>query len=277
MRAIFRYPGPLWKLTSAVGYIGVVLSVIPWTILIVGTVMLGVGRKTQTVFLRSWFSFVSWCHGLRYVVEGAEHFDPSQPSLVVSNHQGLYDIPAAYAALRGDLRMMAKAELFRIPGFGHVMAHTEFIPVHRESAASSRGAAEALLKRLRSGLHVWVAPEGTRSETGVLGNFKRGSFAIAIQAGIPIQPVLVLDSRLACPKGSVLPRPRSTIHVRVLPRISVEGYTMERRAELAQKVREIMLAEMFRAPTPRPEPDVYSSPLFPAGGDAPVMAEPRRI
>lgn len=248
---LFDYPGPLWKLSSALGFVVIALSVVVWTTFICfGSYVLRVSRSTQTRLVRSWLEVVCRSHGIRFLIEGAELHDPSKPALLVSNHQSLYDIPAVFSAIHGDVRMLAKKELFEIPLFGRSMQVVEMIPIQRESQKSSREASERVRNQIRSGLQVWLAPEGTRSRDGKLGNFKRGSFALAIQAGVPVQPIVVLDSRFAVVKGSLWARPGSLIHVRVLAPISTEGLTIDDRAALSEKVRAVM-AEALEEGTAR--------------------------
>jgi 1-acyl-sn-glycerol-3-phosphate acyltransferase len=265
VRKLFDYPGPLWKLASGAGFALIVVSVVVWTLLIFFAVFLfRVSRQTQTTLVRQWLSVVCLSHRIRFQVEGVEHHDPRRPALVVSNHQSLYDIPAVFAALAGDIRMLAKKELFQIPLFGHSLAMVEMIPVQRESQKSSRAARDKVLERIRSGLQVWLAPEGTRSKDGALGPFKRGSFALAIEAGVPVQPIVVLDSRLAAGKGSLMSRPGSLIHVRILPPISTEGMTLDDRARLSELVRE-KIDEALRGGGSASS-GVRASPLRPASG-----------
>jgi 1-acyl-sn-glycerol-3-phosphate acyltransferase len=241
---IFHYPGPLWWFASILGFVCVVISVPLWATVILNAVLFGASRKIQTSMVRSWLRFVCFSFQIRFQVSGTENFQSDEPSLVVSNHQSLFDIPAAFFALKGHLRMVAKKELFSIPFFGWCLSKTEFIPVDRGNRKSGQEASENIKTRIKSGLHIWVAPEGTRSVDGQLAPFKKGSFSVAISAQIPIQPILVLDSRLSCPKGSLLVRPGTFIRVMVLPRVNTSGYTIEKRGQLAEDVRAMMSQKM---------------------------------
>jgi 1-acyl-sn-glycerol-3-phosphate acyltransferase len=235
--SLFHYPKFLWPLASVLGFVAIMVSVPVWGSLMLLLVALGASRDIQTRMIRAWLMFVTKSFGLRYEIVGAENFNPNQPSLVVSNHQSLFDIPAAFAALPGHLRMVAKKELFALPFFGWCLSRTEFISVDRGNRQSGLEASKKISHRIKSGLHIWVAPEGTRSPDGNLLPFKKGSFSVAIEAQIPVQPILVADSRLACPKGSLLVRPGTVIRVFVLPRVETKGYQPENRGVLAEKVR----------------------------------------
>ncbi len=133
-------------------------------------------------------------------VTGHEHF-PSQPCIVMSNHQSLCDIPLLYAALPAGvrLRMIAKAELFKVPLWGRAMRVAGFIPIVRSDRTQAVASLEAAGRDIRAGTFVWLAPEGTRSKTGALGPLKKGGFMLAQATGLPILPVRLRNT------GKVLP------------------------------------------------------------------------
>lgn len=264
MRKLFNYPGPLWKLSAALGLTGIGISIVVWTLWILFcTYVLRFGRQRQTHLIRQWLGYVCWASGVRFLIEGAEHHDASRGALLVSNHQSLFDIPAVFAGCRGDIRMVAKKELFEIPFFGASMHACEMIPIQRESQTSSKEASAKVRDQIRSGLQIWLAPEGTRSKDGTLGKFKRGSFALAIQAGVPVQPIVVLDSRLAATKGSLLSKRGTVVHVRILPTISTEGMTTDDRGRLAELTRAAMATAMEQGVGIVEASGRFASPLHP--------------
>lgn len=193
----------------------------------------------QTAVVRFWMRWV--CAGCFIRIETSHQgaYDPDKPMLIVSNHQSLMDIPAAFLAFGGNIRMVAKQELFWIPIFGWCMRVGGFIPLFRGNRKSSTKVLRKIQKAFDSGTQVWVAPEGTRSEDGTLANYKRGSFGLAIAAQIPVQPIVVLNSREALPKTSFLPRPGVTIHAVTLPQISTLGLKDSDKGPLAVRVREL--------------------------------------
>jgi 1-acyl-sn-glycerol-3-phosphate acyltransferase len=128
-------------------------------------------------------------------VVGRENMVPGVTYLVMSNHQSLYDIPALFHVIGANLRMITKAELFKVPVFGTAMEEAGFISIdrsNRERAIASLAHAKAVLGR---GVHVWIAPEGTRSRTGELLPFKKGGFILALETGLPILPVTLKGTR----------------------------------------------------------------------------------
>jgi 1-acyl-sn-glycerol-3-phosphate acyltransferase len=218
-------------------FIGVSVAIYAPIVLLVATTR---NRNLTTWFIRSWNKSVIRIFLLRVHAEGMEHYDPKRPCLLVSNHQSHLDIPALYSKLGGHIRMVAKKELFEIPLFGPCLKACEFIPIHRESRQAGAEVSRKIRERIRSGLQMWVAPEGTRSQDGVVRTFKRGSFGIAIDAGVPIQPIAIIDARDALPKKSILPIPFRTIHIKILPPIPTEGMGSEEKANLAERCRKLI-------------------------------------
>jgi 1-acyl-sn-glycerol-3-phosphate acyltransferase len=129
---------------------------------------------------------------VRLTVVGREHVRDGQAYVVMSNHASFYDIPVLYAAFGGNLRMVAKTELYRIPIFGRAMREAGFIEVDRKNRSQALKSLSIASGLLAKGTSLWIAPEGTRSgapEPGGLGPFKKGGFRLALDGRLPILPV----------------------------------------------------------------------------------------
>ncbi len=125
------------------------------------------------------------------------------PFVVMSNHQSLYDIPALYQTLPLRLRMVAKAELFRIPIWAQAMRAAGFVELDRSARERAIESLERAQAALSQGTSIWIAPEGTRSKDGQLGPFKSGGFHLAVGAGARILPVTISGTRAILPaKGA---------------------------------------------------------------------------
>jgi putative phosphoserine phosphatase/1-acylglycerol-3-phosphate O-acyltransferase len=94
---------------------------------------------------------------------------------------------------------------------------------------------------MREGYSLAISPEGTRSPTPRMGRFKKGAFHMAMQAGVPIVPVVIRNAGLHLWRGATVMRP-GTIDVAVLPPISVSDWRPE---ELSERVAEVQ--ELFQA------------------------------
>ena len=129
--------------------------------------------------------------------------DGKEAFVVMSNHQSLYDIPALYQSLPLRLRMVAKAELFRIPIWARAMRAAGFIELDRSARNRAIESLDRAKDALARGTSIWIAPEGTRSRDGSLGPFKHGGFHLAVGSGARILPVTVTGTNRILPaKGS---------------------------------------------------------------------------
>jgi len=119
---------------------------------------------------------------------------PDTPYVIMSNHRSHYDIPLIFVSLPGSIRMLTKKELFRIPVWGRALKAAEFLSIDRRNHDQALKDLEYAKEKMKSGVVLWIAPEGTRSRTGDLGQFKKGGFMVAIQTGARIIPVGITGS-----------------------------------------------------------------------------------
>ena len=105
------------------------------------------------------------------------------------------------------------------------------------TAVQARAALEPAVDRLRNGTSIAIAPEGTRSPTPRLGPFKKGAFHLAMQAGVPIVPVVIRNAGDVMWRGSLVIRP-GMIDVAVLEPISTDDWTAEEIGARAREIRE---------------------------------------
>jgi 1-acyl-sn-glycerol-3-phosphate acyltransferase len=170
-------------------------------------VLYGILKPLVVFLMRAWFD-------LR--VRGVEHVPSSGPALIVSNHQSILDPPLIGGATRRQIYFLAKAELFRIPGFGWLMRALHARPVRRDGSDPRALRTAALL--LEEGKALLVFPEGTRSLDGRLGEGKPGVGMLAVTSGAPVVPAYVSGTLEALPKGAAWPR-RSQVSVSFGPAI----------------------------------------------------------
>jgi 1-acyl-sn-glycerol-3-phosphate acyltransferase len=157
----------------------------------------------------------------------------------MSNHESLYDIPLLFVALPGSMRMLTKKELFRVPIWGRGLAAGEFVSIDRSDHEQALKDLEAAREKMASGISLWIAPEGTRSRDGTLGEFKKGGIMLAIRTGATIVPVGIRGSR------DILP-PKTLFNVRLgcMPEVHVgnpidaRDYGVENRDVLLALVRD---------------------------------------
>ena len=171
-------------------------------------------------------------------VHGSEHLVAGETYVVMSNHQSLWDIPVLFRALPSlCLRMVAKTELFRIPVFGGALEVAEFIELDRGNKNRARQSLKVAQERFKSGISVWIAPEGTRSPTGKLGSFKKGGFILALEAGARILPVTLVGTGEVMPARATHTRKGKRVDAYIHAPIDAKPYGIERRDELVSVVK----------------------------------------
>jgi 1-acyl-sn-glycerol-3-phosphate acyltransferase len=185
--------------------------------------------------------------GLELEVVGREKAPRTETFVVMSNHQSLYDIPVLLQALDQRMRMIAKAELFKVPLWSTAMRRCGFIEIDRANRSRAADSLKAAQAALGSGTSIWIAPEGTRSLTGQLLPFKKGGFHLALAAGARILPVTIDGTRNVLPaKGRRIQR---GVKVQVILGDPIDTKQFRRRDldRLAQRVRAAIEANMPRS------------------------------
>ena len=190
---------------------------------------------------RAWSSLILKTTGVRVTVTGGDRLDPARSYVLASNHQSFYDTPILFAALPLQLRIVAKASLGSVPFLGWHLQRTGHLLVNRTNPGAD---IVQKMRRLVSESHsLIVFPEGTRSVDGTVGRFKKGSFLVAIDAGLPVVPVSVSGSRHVMPKGRLMVCP-GDVRVTVHEPIPSDGVTREQAIALANRVRDIVRGDV---------------------------------
>jgi len=173
-------------------------------------------------------------------VSGLEHA-PAGPAVYASNHASALDILILLGHLPADFRFIYKSSLTRVPLVGWAIRLGGHIPIDRTNPFRARRSLDAGAQRIRGGTSVVVFPEGTRSPDGTIRLFKRGSFGLAIAAGVPIVPVSLVGVKDLVPHGLPSLRP-GTVAVALHPPVPVGGRSPDDAEALAEEVRKIVAA-----------------------------------
>lgn len=184
--------------------------------------------------------YVTRMAGEHVTVEGRENIPPGV-CLFAANHTSNADAPAIVGAIPRRIAILGRKSLFDIPIIGSAFRLAKFVPVDREDRDAALASMKVAVGYAREGFSFLVYPEGTRSADGRLRRFKKGSFAIAIEAGIPVVPVACSGAHRVMKKNSLIIRP-GKVTVRFAEPIDASAYTVERRGELAQRVHEAIAA-----------------------------------
>ncbi len=191
--------------------------------------------------IRQWSAKLVEIVNLNIEIKG--HFEPIEGRryIIMCNHSSIYDIPVSFLAIPGTLRMLAKKELFRIPLFGRAMKMSEFVFINRSNKDEAKRDLALARERMQDGIMIWIAPEGTRSVDGELLPFKKGGMHLAIETQAMIVPVVIKDIHRVLPKNRFRMNCNQTVEFRIGQPIDASEFTLDKRSQLSQKVREKML------------------------------------
>ena len=165
--------------------------------------------------------------GLNLKIDGEEHLWSQRPAVFIFNHQSNVDLVIVARLLRRDITGVGKREIRDLPIVGRVFEAAGVVLIDRRDTAKAIEAMMPLVDAMRvEGKSVCLSPEGTRSITDKLAPFKKGAFHLAMQAGVPIVPIVIHNSGDVQPKGDLLFHP-GTVHVDVLPPVDTSKWSAE--------------------------------------------------
>jgi putative phosphoserine phosphatase/1-acylglycerol-3-phosphate O-acyltransferase len=173
---------------------------------------------------------------IRFDVQGAEHLWSHRPAVFLFNHQSSFmDLLISFRLLEREFTIVAKKEIAQLPVIGQLFGLADVAFVDRSDRAKAIEALKPVVQKLRSGISVAVSPEGTRSLTPTVGPFKKGAFRMAMEAAVPIVPVVVRNAGELMWRDSQIAR-SGTIDVVVHPPIPTFDWTND---ELEKRIAEV--------------------------------------
>lgn len=185
--------------------------------------------------------------GVRVRAEGVENI-PAGVCVFAANHVSNLDPPAALVGVPRRISFLAKKEVFKVPVVRTAMRLGKIVPVDRADREAAIASVDQAVAVLREGISFFVFPEGTRSGDGALNPFKKGTFAMPIEAGVPVVPVAIRGSRERMPKGEWWAIPGEIV-LRFGAPIESAQYSVKDRDKLMERVRDAVAAGL-QDPTP---------------------------
>jgi 1-acyl-sn-glycerol-3-phosphate acyltransferase len=172
-------------------------------------------------------------------VEGLSNIEPDKSYVYMANHQSNFDIPVLLGYLPVQFRWLAKAELFKIWGFGRAMRGAGYVKIDRFNQESAFESINEAAQKMKNGVSVMIFPEGTRSLDGRIKSFKKGGFVMAVDAGVPIVPVIIRGTWSIMDKSSLRIH-HGAVEMEIAKPIDTTGYSRETKEELMEKVRTVI-------------------------------------
>ncbi len=201
------------------------------------------GRSAHAI-ARLWGRIVLLACGVRVLVE--ERSGAPTPAVYAANHASALDIPLLFGYLPVSFRIIHKKSLSLVPFIGWFLLLGGHVPIDRGNAFRARRSLERAASRIRQGTSVVVFPEGTRSRDGSVRHFKRGSFSLAMDAGVPVVPVSLVGVKAVVPRG-VLSVRAGVVRLVAHPPVATSGRGAEEAAVLAEEVRQTVARACARA------------------------------
>ena len=199
-------------------------------------------HRNNTALVAHVFGSMHRLFGLRLIIRRLENYDETGPYVYIANHQNSYDIFTLSRSLPKGTVSIGKKSLKWIPFFGQLYWLTGNILIDRKNRGKAHGtistAAEAIRKRK---LSIMMFPEGTRNYGRGLLPFKTGAFHTAVQAEVPVVPVVMSTTH----EQVKLNRWRNgTVIVEFLPAIDTAGLNKESARELMKSAHAQMNAKI---------------------------------
>jgi 1-acyl-sn-glycerol-3-phosphate acyltransferase len=176
-------------------------------------------------------------------IEGREKAVKGTTYVIISNHQSLLDI-LLINCLRLRFKWISKIENIKLPFLGWYLRMAGYITIDRGNEESKIEMLEKSSACLKRNISIMLFPEGTRSPDGKIGFFKRGAFQLALEASVPILPILINGTGGILPKHGLIFNSGHNITVRMLDPVLPESFGTDNFDELAGRFNSLLVNEM---------------------------------
>lgn len=146
-------------------------------------------NKTSLAYVKFGFRCACLISGVKLTVEGYDNIPDDEAVLFVGNHTSLFDIIVTYPLMKRPTGYVAKKELKKIPFLSWLMYFVNCIFLDRKDPREGLKSVLHAADLIKSGVSIFLFPEGTRSKDGKLHEFKDGGMKIATKSQSPIVPV----------------------------------------------------------------------------------------
>ncbi|XP_042193550.1 1-acyl-sn-glycerol-3-phosphate acyltransferase beta [Callorhinchus milii] len=200
------------------------------------------GRNVENMkIVRYVLQHIKYLYGIKLQVNGMENLQVKGPFVVISNHQSSLDLMGMMEILPDRCVAIAKKELMYAGTVGLVCWLTGIVFINRQKKSDAKSVmSEAAQTMLKEDVRLWVFPEGTRNHDGKMLPFKRGAFHLAVQAQVPIIPV-VFSSYNDFYNKKEKRFDSGTYTVQILQRIETKGLTADDVPDLTEMAQKTMV------------------------------------
>ena len=182
----------------------IIFSITVFSALLAGLSALFSAKLSFWIAKNFWARTICFVSRCQIVAEGLNELkNLNESAIFCSNHLSSFDIIAMYMSLDRPIFFIAKKEIKQIPFLGWYMSIAGMIFLDRSNHENAMRSMRNAGNEIKKGKNIISFPEGTRSKTNQIGQFKRGSFIIAKEGKIPIVPVAIKGSNQINPSGTL--------------------------------------------------------------------------
>jgi 1-acyl-sn-glycerol-3-phosphate acyltransferase len=192
--------------------------------------------KVQHRIARRWGRTVTWISGAKVTVINGQRLD-GRVAVYAANHLSYSDTPVLFGIIPFQFRIVARHDLFGLPFIGWHLTRSGQVPVNVTNPRASISSLGGAVKTLKSGMPVFIFPEGGRTESGHPETFLNGPAFMAIRAGVPMIPMALIGTHELLPMHSYEFHPVA-MTLAVGEPIETTGYSIRQAEELTERVRE---------------------------------------
>ena len=203
------------------------------------------GRKTWGYYPAKWWSRITcWISLCKVTTRGHENLEKNRSYVFVANHQGAFDIFVTYGFLNHNIIWMQKHSLSNIPlvGFASKMAGHVF--VNNTNATTRAITLKEAISKVKNGVSIVIFPEGSRTLTGKMRQFKKGAFYIATEEKLPIVPITLNGPFDVLKRGTLNINP-GKLELVIHKPIPTENISEEDIPELISKTTDVIYSQLW--------------------------------
>lgn len=188
--------------------------------------------KTSSVFGKRMFKF----SGSTIEVKGLENI-PDGAVLFASNHQSNFDIAVLLGYLQKPIGFISKIEVKKVPIAREWIYYMNGVFLDRSDRRKSVKTIQEGIQKLKDGHSIVIFPEGTRSKSNQVGEFKSGALRLGAKALVPIVPVAIEGTYNILEANGNRIKPAHVV-LEVLPPIYPEQYEQVQLSEISEQIKE---------------------------------------
>lgn len=191
--------------------------------------------KVQHRIAQAWAETSVAITGCPITITGVENLKKHKVAVYACNHLSYMDTPVIFSALPFQFRIVARHDLWKLPFIGWHLRRSGQVPVNVDNPRASISSLGSAVKTLKSGMPLFIFPEGGRTKTGHPSAFLNGPAFMAIRAQVPMVPMAIIGTHELLPMHTAQFYP-VPITIAVGEPIDTSNYSMRQVDELTQRL-----------------------------------------